>query len=712
MADSEALPLEETWEYLEDQAARRLREFPPEIITSHVIRITEGADFQVRRAAFEALVRRWQVAEDEGLVVVRNTRGSECGEYQTGRPAPASSSRVKFDARPYVTEIQSVDEFQGECSCPDFLSNSLATCKHLLTAFALVFKQRNKRGIPRRDAWLSHTNRSARDQVRLVWNPIIPLLGPIERLAGLRAEIGLRRMTPFGFTKTGELDSAVLASSEKRHEFLQFWAHALNLKKDRSWLVCGPATRKLIETELELANRSAQFSQASDDAIAALANFGRRLFPYQREAVERVLRTGRMLLADDMGLGKTTQAIAVCHALFEAGIVRRGLILTPATLKNQWLREWNDATHTPVTVVDGSAAQRSDIYSSFTRGFLILNYEILLRDFEQLAPLAGELVVLDEAQRIKNHATKSAVYVKALQPKRRLILTGTPMENNLDELASLLDWIDERALAPKWRVAPWFVLQESSASKMKVGMRHLDTLRARISSCVIRRSRKEVLTQLPSRTDTRVPVAMTELQITEHDERNQPIASLMRRSEHRPLKHEEFLKLMSLLTQQRIISNGLAQLNFEEVWPTLEKRAPSKALLDGLNTPKLDELRNLLRSVVIEQGRKVVVFSQWRRMLRLAAWAVDDLLHEADLRASFFTGAESSKVRTKSLIEFHDDPSSAVLFLTDAGGVGLNLQKAASACVNIDLPGTPQCSNSASVASTGWAKSNRSMCSI
>ena len=92
---------------------------------------------------------------------------------------------------------------------------------------------------------------------------------------------------------------------------------------------------------------------------------------------------------------------------------------------------------------------------------------------------------------------------------------------------------------------------------------------------------------------------------------------------------------------------------------------------------------------MIDQGRKVVVFSQWRRMLRLAEWSVRDVLGNRGIRSVFFTGAEKRSQRTKSVIEFHDDPSVSVMFLSDAGGVGLNLQKAASACINLELPWNP-----------------------
>ena len=146
---------------------------------------------------------------------------------------------------------------------------------------------------------------------------------------------------------------------------------------------------------------------------------------------------------------------------------------------------------------------------------------------------------------------------------------------------------------------------------------------------------------------------------------------------------------MSLLTTQRIISNGLAQLQFEDVWPSVRGCAPDESVLKGLSAPKLLELRQLVRQVVIDQGRKIVIFSQWRRMLHLAHWAVSDILAERKLRAGFFTGAEKQRRRTQNIVEFHDDPAFSILFASDAGGVGLNLQRAANCVINLELPWNP-----------------------
>lgn len=263
------------------------------------------------------------------------------------------------------------------------------------------------------------------------------------------------------------------------------------------------------------------------------------------------------------------------------------------------------------------------------------------------------------------------------------------MENRLEELATLLDWIDDAALAPKWRLVPWHTEWGAEGRAERVGARHLDTLRQRMSHCVMRRVRRDVLSQLPPRTDVRVPVEMTGQQREEHDALVVPIAQLIQTAARRPLRQSEFLKLMQLLAQQRIISNGMAQLRFDEVWPTYSRGPADEALLGASCSPKLLEFRRLIADVVINQGRKAVVFSQWRKMLRLSQWAVQDLLEAEGLRAVFFTGEESQRTRTRNIVDFHDDASVRVMFLSDAGGVGLNLQRAASACINLELPWNP-----------------------
>src|SRR5262249_33450393 len=188
--------------------------------------------------------------------------------------------------------------------------------------------------------------------------------------------------------------------------------------------------------------------------------------------------------------------------------------------------------------------------------------------------------------------------------------------------------------------------------KEVVSVRHLQTLRERLRPCLVRRVPQHRPDHPPPRTDTRVPVEMAEEQLDERDALNQPITSILQRANTQPLTQAEFLRLMTPLTTQRIISNGLCQLRFESIWPTIRGCAPEQSVIKGLSAPKLLELRQLVCQLVLEQDRKTVVFSQWRRMLSLAHWAISDLLAGDDLRAGFFTGAEGSRRRTQNIVEF------------------------------------------------------------
>lgn len=655
------------------EAHRKTGRVPPALVADHVVAITAGGDWPVRLAALEALLRRVKAAREGGdaWCIERRPRGKQ----------PYGLYRVSVGGKKaYRVFLEAPRSLAGACECPDFLRNSLGVCKHLWWLLESCFDAAG-RPAP-----------GAASAPALSWNPVRPLTGPgdwMERVSCSGAALPARLAAHFVRRGTGlVLRPATLAALPERRALVRLllaWSSEAGSGEVRA----SPALAALLAREADALDRTLTGRLEAKAVRRALGSLKRPLFPYQVEGVQRFLEAGRLLLADDMGLGKTAQSIAACHVLHRAGRVKKGLVIVPASLKSQWQREWTGFTDAPLTVVDGTPEQRRALYRGLEDGFLVLNYEQVLKDLPELVRLDPELVVLDEAQRIKNWAAKTSVYVKQLKPRWRLVLTGTPLENRLDELASLMEWVDDLALEPKWRLADWHA-KRADGSKEIVGARNLDTLRARLAPASLRRIRKEVLAQLPPRTDTAVPVPLTAEQRAAHADFDLPIAQLMRIGARRPLTQPEFLKLMSCFTQQRVICNGLAQRNFDEVWPMLEKGArPSESTLEGLFAPKLTELRELISTLALTQGRKVVVFSAWRRMLRLAEWAVSDLLGSQGLRAVFFTGEESQKRRTQNVIDFHDDEKTAVFFATDAGGVGLNLQRAASACIHLDLPWNP-----------------------
>lgn len=306
------------------------------------------------------------------------------------------------------------------------------------------------------------------------------------------------------------------------------------------------------------------------------------------------------------------------------------------------------STPVPVRVVDGSLEERAAIYRETKRGFLIANYEQLLRDLDVVQTWAPDLVVRDEAQRIKNWQTRTAATIKRLTPPFRPVLTGTPFENRLDELDSLLEWIDRRPSQPKWRLAPFH--EVCGENGKPTGLRNLGTLRERLAPVLLRRLRKDVLKQLPARVDTRIDVPLTVAQQEEHDARAMPIAGLLQRAKRRPLTQPEFLCLMQWLTEQRLASNGWTQLHFAETRPGIAGARPDAALLESLGMPKLAELRNLLEHVAVDPGREIVVFRQWRRALQLADGATRDALAAEGVTATLFTGELSQKRRAENIV--------------------------------------------------------------
>lgn len=676
-------------------AHRKTGAIPGEILARHAIAVTAGGDWPVQRAALEAMLRRIALRDQDGLdVATRPPGGRAFGDWTTRSQGGGR--------RPYASRLHALDPLRGSCDCDDFLRNSLGWCKHLAAVLEDLASDAARFAKARRE--------SLRSVPRLAWDPVRALSGPGDWLDGVRyvaphaahghpgspAPAAMRWFSPAGGSAVrGGGGMFVLRgrrarSAAERARVVDALTRLGGLgARAPGGVETDPALAVLLREERERLRVRAARAKDLPRRVRALSTLKQRLYPYQTEGVVRFLRSGALVLADDMGLGKTAQAVAACHALWRTKEVRRGLLVVPASLKAQWLREWALFTDAPCAVVDGGPVERAEAYRTTRTGFLIANYEQVLRDLEVMHAWRPDLVVLDEAQRIKNWATKTAAYVKRLEPRWRLVLTGTPMENRLQELSSLLDWVDDRALEPIWRLVPWHSVV-SDGDREVVGARNLDTLRERLSGCMLRRVRQDVLKQLPPRTDTRVPVEITEEQFEEHERLKKPIAQLMAIATRRPLTQAQFLKLMSLFTTQRIISNGMAQLRFEERWPDIARvRRPDDAFLKGLSSPKLAEFREIVSQVALGQGRKTVVFSQWRRMLALSHWSVAGLLEDAGLRAAFFTGAESQKQRTRNIVDFHDDPTVRILFATDAGGVGLNLQRAASCVVNLDLPWNP-----------------------
>jgi SNF2 family DNA or RNA helicase len=345
--------------------------------------------------------------------------------------------------------------------------------------------------------------------------------------------------------------------------------------------------------------------------------------------------------------------------------IERVLIVCPTSLKHQWKQEIERVCAHPALVVEGLLAKRTDLYAAESF-FKITNYEVVHRDTESIRKWGPEVIILDEAQRIKNWKTRRARSIKRLDSKYAIVLTGTPLENRLEELHSIVEFVDRFRLGPMFR----FLAEHQHVDKggRVIGYRNLDRIGRTLKPILIRRTKKEVLRQLPERLDKNYFVPMTKEQMDHHEENREIVGRIVAKWRRLGfLPEADQRRLMIALQNMRMSCNSTYLLD--------------KKTDHGV---KADELLSVLQESLERSGDKAVVFSQWLRTHELLV----DRLESARLGYVLFHGSIASRHRRDLIARFKQDPNCRIFLSTDAGGVGLNLQNA-STVVNMDLPWNP-----------------------
>ncbi|NOQ21387.1 MAG: hypothetical protein GQ565_01880 [Candidatus Aegiribacteria sp.] len=567
--------------------------------------------------------------------------------------------------RNYTVHIRSVEQLINSCTCPDYKTNTVGTCKHIEGVLLHLRKTLGKRwgklageALPCTQVYL---HRSDKVTVRITLplpsgynnEPLFQLLNRYFDSEGILQGSALHTLPALIqeiSSLSSDLQDKLFIHDDARH-FLDILQDLDSVKHQKEWFL----------GQIEQGARSMEVLKT-------------RLYPFQKEGVLHLAFGGRGLLADDMGLGKTVQAIGAVSILHQLRDVQRVLIVCPASLKHQWEREIHRFTNFSTNVISGPLAARRQLYRR-PAFFNIINYELVRRDFDEMCVLQPDIIILDEAQRIKNWRTKTADAVKQLQSRYAFVLTGTPLENRLDELYSIFQFIDPGILGPLWRFNQrYFQLEKRKSGSYKVlGYRNLDELRRRIAPYVFRRTRDEVLDDLPPRTDNNFFVEITPQQKKAYSGFQETMARLLAQMRRRPLTPKEHDILLRSLMKMRMICNALA----------LHDKNLSQKEAEH-TSPKLRELGLILEDEVIGNGRKAIVFSQWTGMLDLARPVVDRL----GIGHVTLSGRVPTSKRGELITRFFEDPDCGVFFSSDAGGVGLNLQ-AASLVINLDLPWNP-----------------------
>lgn len=397
---------------------------------------------------------------------------------------------------------------------------------------------------------------------------------------------------------------------------------------------------------------------------------------YQTEGVEWLERLRTMhlngILADDMGLGKTLQAIVALTQFYNSCQDKfLSLIVCPTSLLYNWLEEFHRFNpNLKVLVIDGIPNQRKKLLKSITKyQILITSYSLMQKDLEHYQKHKLGYVILDEAQHIKNRSTRNAQSVKMLPSLYKLILTGTPIENSLLELWSLFDFLMPGLLSSYKRFIEKY-MRDSGHSKKG----NLDQLKRKVSPFILRRMKTDVLKDLPPVSEITYHCQLTptqqELYVSYVNTAREELSSLVRKEGFEKIQ----IHVLATLTRLKQIC----------CHPAIFAKEKAEAG-DSAKYEMLFELLNTL----IEGKHKIVIFSQYTRMLKI----IREDLEQEGITFSYLDG--SSKDRLQIVKNFNDDPSISVFLVSlKAGGAGLNLV-GADTVIHYDMWWNPAVENQA-----------------
>ncbi|MDA3895425.1 MAG: DEAD/DEAH box helicase, partial [Desulfobacteraceae bacterium] len=527
------------------------------------------------------------------------------------------------------------------CSCPDFKKNTLGTCKHIIYALNKVTRKFNKKikevpFTPTEICIYIHYGKTLElrlllpddvdPEIKKAFNPfknksIIDIKGLLQ---------AIRTVDNLGFDVTIYPDAEEFINRKRFKEKME--ALVAEIRKNPKQ---HPLRKQLLNTEL---------------------------LPYQLDGIAFAAGRGRAVLADDMGLGKTIQGIGVAELLALHSGISKVLVICPASLKSQWRLEIKRFSKRSCQIVLGSAKERPAQYDS-GRFFTICNYEQVLRDMLSIEKVQWDLIILDEGQRIKNWEAKTSRIVKALKSPFALVLSGTPLENKIDELFSVVEFIDDRRLGPAFR---FFNQHKMVDDKGKIlGYKNIDALRKQLKPLLLRRTRSQVIKELPPRTTTVIRITPTEEQLELQKGFRQIIQTILQK---KYLTEMDLIRLQKALLMCRMAANSTF---------LVDKQAPGYS-------SKLEEVDALINQLKAEEDRKIVLFSEWTTMLNL----IEPIIESHGLNYVRMDGSVPQKKRQALINQFQNDPDCTLFIATNAGATGLNLQ-AANTVINIDLPWNP-----------------------
>lgn len=552
----------------------------------------------------------------------------------------------------YHVEIRSLSDDINSCDCPDYNNNRLGTCKHIEHILFRLrklgvrsFKDASSIGSSYIEIFFDTRNSKVSIQCpqkfnRIAYESIDPFFSTDRTLIG--NPISFYSALNNIFSKNKKIMDKSVRKSRHLDHFIEY----------QQCIARRQHSREVYLNDVSLGKKTLEIAKYP-------------LYPYQQEGMLHLAFNERALLADEMGLGKTVQAIAACELLRLNKNIKRVLVIATASLKTEWEEQISKFTNSPSLIIQGQRANRLKQYHqpSF---FYLMNYEQVVIDGPEIQRiLTPDVVILDEAQRIKNWQTKTANAIKQLRSPYAFVLTGTPLENRIDDLYSVVQFLDPQLFGPLFRFNRDFY--ELDEQGKPVGYKNLDILHQRVRPIMLRRLKSDVEGELPKRTVNNYFVEMESEQRARYQEYSDMVARLLSKAKRQPLRKEEFEKMQKWLACMRMLCDTPYILDHQ-----------CKV------SPKLRELSNILGELLADKTTKIIIFSEWERMLQL----VKEYLNKKHYDFAWHTGSVPQHKRREDINRFKNDPNCRLFLSTDSGSVGLNLQSA-NIVINLDLPWNP-----------------------
>ncbi len=595
---------------------------------------------------------RQQQAEKDQFVISQVDERFNPGVYRVGNPKTGKDYKVVYRGK---------DSYWNFCSCLDFKTSQLGTCKHV-EAVKLWTKAKRKKVYREEPAYTS---------VYMDYN------GPRR----VRIRIGEDHQEEFEALARRYFDDDFVMREDAYDKFAFFLEEAKRI--DEGFRCYNDALDYIIEQREKRTRGQMIDDRYTDSVLDGMLTVP--LYPYQKEGIRFAIKAGKAIIADEMGLGKTIQAIASAEIYLREGLAESVLVVCPTSLKYQWKKEIEKFTGgdtiaadeqyiedgrvcPKVVVIEGSQAKRAQLYRA-KAPYKIVSYHAMTNDIRLHHSLKTDVLIMDEIQRLKNWDTHIAKAARCIDARYAVLLSGTPLENKLEELYSTMELADQFCLGPYYLFRHNHIVLNPDTGAI-AGYKDLNAIGQQASSHLIRRTKKSVALQLPKRSDQYVLMPMTEEQQAVHAECKEIVARIMHKYQtYHFLSEQDRQRLMLMLSKMRMVSDTTYILDQD---------------LKHRHDVKIAEVVNMLSNIFENGDEKVVIFSEWERMTRLVAME----LEKRDIRYEYLHGGVPSKQRGQLVEDFTTLPESRVFLSTDAGSTGLNLQ-VASTLINLDLPWNP-----------------------